>query len=381
MTRENLGTKGTPVAHVVVAPDKFKGSLTAHAAAAALAEGIGRVRPDLAVHQVPVADGGDGTVDAALAAGYTPVHASVQGPTGAPVAATIAVRDGVAVVEAAAACGLSLLPGGRFAPLTASSYGVGELLLAAVDAGCTSVVLGVGGTASTDGGFGMVQALGGRVTDSAGADITPGHLGEVAAVDLGTLDPRVRGLDVVLASDVDNPLLGPHGAAAIFGPQKGADQAQVRQLEAALATWSALLDPANTDTPGAGAAGGIGFAALAVLKATRKAGIGLLLDLIGFTDHLPGAALVITGEGSLDEQSLHGKAPIGVVDAATAAGVPTVVVAGRCQLDQQALTGAGISAAYALTDLEPDPARSVADAARLLATLAEQVARDWLVTA
>jgi glycerate kinase len=369
------------VAHVVVAPDKFKGSLTAQAAAAALAEGIARVRPGLAVHQVPVADGGDGTVDAALAAGYTPVHATVQGPTGEPVDATIAIRDGVAVVEAAAACGLSLLPGGRLAPLTASSHGVGELLLVAVDAGCASVVLGVGGTASTDGGAGLVQALGGRVLDASGADVAPGDLGTVATVDLTALDRKVTGLHVVLASDVDNPLLGPHGAAEVFGPQKGADAAQIRRLETALTAWAALVGPGDIDTPGAGAAGGIGFAALAVLKATRKAGIGLLLDLIGFADHLPGALLVITGEGSLDEQSLHGKAPIGVVDAARAAGVRTVVVAGRCELDQRALHDAGISAAYALRDLEPDPVRSMADAGPLLARLAERVARDWLVTA
>ena len=370
------------MAHVVVAPDKFKGSLTARAAAEALARGIGRVRPDLAVHQVPVADGGDGTVAAALAAGFTPLRTTVRGPTGQPVTATIAVRDGVAVVEAAAACGLALLPDGRPAPLTASSYGVGELLLAAVAEGCTTAVLGVGGTASTDGGAGLVQALGGTVLDTHGGPLPPGGgaLVDVAAVHLDTLDPRLAGLEVVLASDVDNPLLGPAGAAAVFGPQKGADEAQLRQLEAGLAAWSALVNPGFADTPGAGAAGGIGFAALAVLGATRRAGIGLLLDLIGFADHLPGAALVITGEGSLDEQSLHGKAPIGVVEAAGAAGVRSVAVAGRCQLDRQALADAGISAAYVLSDLEPDPALCMADADRLLERLAVRVAEDWLVS-
>jgi glycerate kinase len=381
-TRENLGTRGAPVAHVVVAPDKFKGSLTARAAAEALARGIARVRPDLAVHQVPVADGGDGTVAAALAAGFTPVRTTVSGPTGQPVTAVIAVRDGVAVVEAAAACGLALLPDGRPAPLTASSHGVGQLLMAAVAEGCTTVVLGVGGTASTDGGAGLVRALGGTVLDADGAPLPPGGgaLVGVASVHLDTLDPRLTGLDVVLATDVDNPLLGPAGAAAVFGPQKGADEAQVRRLEAGLAAWSALVAPAVADTPGAGAAGGIGFAALAVLGATRRPGIELLLDLIGFADHLPGAALVITGEGSLDEQSLRGKAPIGVVEAAAAAGVGSVAVAGRCLLDRRALADAGISAAYALSDLEPDPARSMADADRLLERLAVRVAEDWLVS-
>ncbi|HEY3750219.1 MAG TPA: glycerate kinase [Pseudonocardiaceae bacterium] len=365
------------MSHVVVAPDKFKGSLTAPAVAAAVARGIARVRPHLAVHQVPVADGGDGTVEAALAAGFTPLHAEVQGPTGLPVTATIAIRDGVAVVEAASACGLVLLPNGVPAPLTASSHGVGELLLAAAEAGCTTVVLGVGGTASTDGGAGLVTALGGRVLDAAGEPLPPGGgaLTSVAQVDLSGVSLK---LDVVLATDVDNPLLGPTGAAPVFGPQKGADAGQVDHLAAGLRTWADLLNPELADAPGAGAAGGIGFAALAVLGATRRSGIDLLLDLIGFADHLTDAALVITGEGSLDEQSLHGKAPIGVVQVAARAGVPSIAVAGRCLLDQQALADAGISAAYALADIEPDPARSIADAANLLEQLAMRVAEDWL---
>ncbi len=363
--------------HVVVAPDKFKGSLTAAAAAAALARGIGRVRPDLPVHQVPVADGGDGTVAAALAAGFRPVTATVAGPTGEPVTATIALRDDLAVVEAAAAGGLAQLPAG-LAPLTASSYGVGQLLRAAVDAGARTIVLGVGGSASTDGGAGMVQALGGRVLDGAGSPLPPGGaaLLDVATVDLTGLD--LHGANVILASDVDNPLLGPDGAAAVFGPQKGAGPGQVTLLDEALTVWSDHVDPALADAPGAGAAGGIGFAALAVLGATRRSGIELLLDLVGFADHLPGAALVITGEGSLDDQSLHGKAPIGVVGAAVHAGVRAVVVAGRYRLDHRTLASVGITAAYALTDIEPDPARCMADADRLLEELAVRVAQDWL---
>jgi glycerate kinase len=362
---------------VVVAPDKFKGSLTAQAAAAAIARGIVAVRPDLDVHQVPVADGGDGTVDAALAAGFTPLETTVHGPTGLPVTATIAIRAGVAVVEAASACGLVLLPDGVPAPLTASSYGVGELLLAAAEAGCTTVVLGVGGTASTDGGAGLITALGGRVLDAAGVPLPPGGGALTAAAEVDLSGVRL-GLDVVLATDVDNPLLGPTGAAPVFGPQKGADAAQVDHLAAGLRTWADLGNPALADAPGAGAAGGIGFAALAVLGATRQSGIDLLLDLIGFTDHLAGAVLVITGEGSLDEQSLHGKAPIGVVQAAARAGVASVAVAGRCLLGRDALTAAGISAAYALADIEPDPAMSIADAANLLERLAMRVAEDWL---
>ncbi len=373
-------TAEVTVPHVVVAPDKFKGSLTAPDVAAALARGLRKARPELAVHELPVADGGDGTVAAALAAGFVPLETTVQGPTGEPVTATIAVRDGVAVIEAAAACGLVLLPGGTPAPLTASSYGVGELLLVAVDAGCTSVVLGVGGVASTDGGAGLVQALGGLVVDAHSEPLPPGGgaLRRVTAVDLTTMDPRVAEVDIVLATDVDNPLLGPHGAAPVFGPQKGADPEQVELLAEALLTWADVVEPGLVDAPGAGAAGGIGFAALAVLGATRRSGIDLLLDLIGFTDHLAGATLVITGEGSLDEQSLRGKAPIGVGTRARAAGVPAVAVAGRNLLTEKDLADAGIAAAYALSDLEPDPARSMADAAPLLERLASRIAEDWL---
>lgn len=368
------------MSHVVVAPDKFKGSLTAAAAAAALARGIGRVRPELSVHQVPVADGGDGTVAAALAAGFTPLTTTVQGPTGRPVTATIAVRGDVAVVEAASACGLSLLPDGRFAPLTASSYGVGELLLAAVRAGCRTVMIGVGGTASTDGGAGLVTALGGRILDANGNSLLPGGgaLAATATVDLTGLEPALAGTEVILATDVDNPLVGVDGAAAVFAPQKGANPTQVDQLESGLRKWASVVGPDFVDLSGAGAAGGIGFSVLAVLGAVRRSGIDLLLDLIGFADQLTGAALVITGEGSLDRQSLHGKAPVGVVDMANRAGVRTVVVAGRCELDKDELAAAGIAAAYALTDIEPDPARCIAAADRLLAEVAVRVAEDWL---
>jgi len=363
--------------HVVAAPDKFKGSLTAAAAAAALARGIVQARPGIPVHQVPVADGGDGTVDAALAAGFQPVTATVQGPTGHTVKATIAVRDDVAVVEAASSGGLSQLPGGVLAPLTASSYGVGELLHIATESGATTIVLGVGGSASTDGGAGMLQALGAHLYDRAGNELPPGGaaLADLARADLTGLEQLGT---VILASDVDNRLLGLAGAAAVFGPQKGADLAEVALLDDALRIWSDHINPTMADAPGAGAAGGIGYAALAVLGATRQSGIDLLLDLIGFADHLPGASLVITGEGSLDEQSLHGKAPIGVVQAAQNAGIPAIAVAGRCQLDQATLRKAGIAAAYALTDIEPDPARSIANADRLLTELAATIAEAWL---
>jgi glycerate kinase len=369
---------------VVVAPDKFKGSLTAAQVAARVAAGLARAAPGTEVVQVPVADGGDGTLEAAVAAGYRRVPVRAEGPTGEPVETAYAERDGVAVVELADVSGLGRLPGGRPAARTASSYGTGQVIRAALDAGCTRVVLGIGGSAGTDGGAGLVEALGGRLAGPDGGEVGRGGaaLAAVGSLDLAGLHPALATAEVVVASDVDNPLLGPKGAAAVYGPQKGASPADVAELDAALARWAGAVRRATgrdeAATPGAGAAGGVGFAALAVLGATVAPGIDLVLDLVGFGDALPGAGLVITGEGSLDGQTLHGKAPAGVAAAARAAGVPVVAVAGRCLLSPDALEPAGIRAAYALTDLEPDPERCMAEAGPLLERLAERVAADWM---
>jgi glycerate kinase len=375
------------VAHVLLAPDKFKGSLTAAQVAAALARGIRRVRPGQKIRIVPVADGGDGTVAAALAAGFHRIDVSTTGPTGTPLTAAVAVRGETAVIETAAACGLSRLPDGVPAPLTATSAGIAALIRAAIDAGCGTIVLGLGGSACTDGGAGLIAGLGGHLRDGQGRPLPPGGgaLADLATVDLSTVDRRVRGLNLLLASDVDSPLLGPTGAAVVFGPQKGADPAQVALLERGLTNWAERIAAAKgklvdelAGQPGAGAAGGLGFAALALLGAHRRSGIELLLDLVGFPGQLTGARLVITGEGSLDEQSLHGKAPIGVLTAAGRAGVPVVAVAGRCALDERQLADAGFAAAYPLTDLEPDPERSMAEAAVLVERVGERIATEWL---
>jgi glycerate kinase len=377
------------MARVLVAPDKFKGSLTATAVAASVAAGLRHAVADLDVVQNPIADGGDGTLEAALDAGYERVPVRVTGPLGDPVDTAYAMRDGTAVVEMADACGLARMPPGRLAPLEASSTGLGEVVRAALDAGCERVVVGIGGSASTDGGAGMLGALGARFLDADGVDLPPGGraLARLDRVDLSRLHPGLARAEVLLASDVDNPLLGPRGAAAVYGPQKGATAADIEVLDAALARLSQVLGAATgagsrghpaATLPGAGAAGGVGFAALAVLGASARPGIELLLELTGFHDKLPGTALVITGEGSLDQQTLAGKAPAGVAAAARAHGVPVVAVAGRCLLDGAELADAGISAAYALTDLEPDPARCMAEAAPLLERLSERIAREWL---
>ncbi|WP_351222715.1 glycerate kinase [Streptomyces sp. NPDC002133] len=367
-------------ARVLVAADKFKGSLTAVQVAERVTAGLRRVVPGLPVETLPVADGGDGTVAAAIAAGFERREVRVTGPTGEPVTAAFALRDTTAVVEMAEASGLQHLPAGVFAPLTATTYGSGEVLSAALDAGARTIVFGVGGSATTDGGAGMLSALGAHFLDADGKPVGPGGgaLIDVATADLSGLDARLEDVDLVLASDVDNPLTGPKGAPAVFGPQKGASPEDVAALDAALAHYASVLGPEQAALPGAGAAGGIGYGALVVLGARFRPGIEVMLDILGFAPALSRATLIITGEGSLDEQTLHGKAPAGVAAAARAEGKEVVAVCGRLALPPEALGKAGIRRAYALLDLEPDPAVCMAQAGPLLERLAENIARDFL---
>lgn len=371
---------------MLVAADKFKGSLTAVQVAERVTAGLRRVIPELTVETLPVADGGDGTVAAAVAAGFERREVRVTGPLGEQVTAAFALRDTTAVVEMAEASGLQLLPAGVFAPLTATTYGSGELLRAALDAGATTVVFGVGGSATTDGGAGMLAALGARFLDASGAPVGPGGaaLADLATADLTGLDPRFASVDLILASDVDNPLTGPKGAPAVYGPQKGATPDDVRTLDAALAHFATVLEKAigpkaaeAAVAPGAGGAGGIGYGAL-ILGASFRPGIELMLEVLGFAPALERATLVITGEGSLDEQTLHGKAPAGVAAAARAAGKEVVAVCGRLALPPEALGTAGIRRAYALSALEPDPAKSMANAGPLLEEASANIARDFL---
>src|SRR5215470_13332368 len=377
------------MSHVVVAPDKFKGTLTAAQVAAHVAAGLGRARPGLKTIQVPVADGGDGTVDAAEAAGYRRVEIGVRGPTGKPVTASFALLEATAIVESAQACGLTRLPGGTLAPLTATSRGVGELILAAIRMRAKRIVLGLGGVACTDGGAGMVTALGARLLDASGTELPPGGaaLARLDHIEASRLrDLAGTGTEIIAATDVDNPLLGPRGAASVYAPQKGASAQDVIQLEEGLARWADVTERSfgfdKRNEPGAGAAGGLGFAALGFLGATTRPGIELMLDLLSFAGHLPGARLIITGEGALDTQTLHGKAPAGVAAAAAAAvpDVPVVAVAGVSSLTPGELRAAGIARAYALADIEPDITRCLEQPGPLLEQLAGHIARDWLGT-
>ncbi len=377
-----FGVREQQRGHVVIAPDKFKGSLTATEVAAHVAAGLARTSPGTPLVTVPVADGGDGTVDAAVACGFARMQASVSGPTGEPVTAAYAMRGDTAVIELAEASGLRRLPGGELAPLTASSHGTGELIAAAVAGGAKRIVLGLGGSACTDGGTGMATALGARFLDGDGRQLGPGgaELRRLASIEVAELGKLMAGVEVIIAGDVDSPLLGPNGAAAVFSPQKGATAGQVRTLENGLARLESIarrkFNTWRAKTPGAGAAGGVGFGAMVFLHAEVRPGISYLLDLLGFADTLDGARLVITGEGSLDRQTLAGKAPIGVARAAAKRGVPVVAVSGRRSLTGEQLRKARFQHAYALTDLEPDPARCMAEAGPLLERLAEVIGRE-----
>ncbi|HTU29482.1 MAG TPA: glycerate kinase [Solirubrobacteraceae bacterium] len=363
---------------VLLAPDKFKGTLSGAEVAASLAAGIRSRRPGTDVITVPVADGGDGFLDAFEAAGFQRVAVVASDAVGRP-APTWYVRHGrTAAVELAQVAGLAGLRG-TLAPLTATSRGLGELIAHALEAGCTRVLVGIGGSASTDGGLGLVQALGARVRDGSGAEAGPGGAGAASAttLDLAELHPGLAGAQIEIACDVDNPLTGSEGAAAVYGPQKGADPDQVSQLDAALAHWADLVAAAtghdHRDVPGAGAAGGVGFGAIALLGARLRPGAQLILEQLAFADALSKASLVVTGEGSLDEQTLRGKAPAAVAAAGRAAGVPVIAVAGRCLLDGPRLQAAGFEHVYTLLDEADTEQQALDEAAALLRRIGERL--------
>ena len=369
---------------VLLAPDKFKGTLTGAQVARHLAAGLRATLPDVESLTVPVADGGDGTLAAAEAAGFVRVPVTATGPTGMPWASAFGRRDREAVVELAEVSGLAQLPGGRLEPLTATSRGTGELIAAALDAGCRRLVVGIGGSACTDGGAGLLQGLGARIRRADGSEVGPGGtaLEDAVTLDLGGMHAALAEAEIVVACDVDNPLTGPRGAAAVYGPQKGATSADVERLDRALAHWADLGATAtgadHRDDAGAGAAGGVGFGLVAVLGARMRPGADLVFELTGLPDALARVDLVVTGEGSLDEQTLHGKAPAAVAALARSAGIPLVAVAGRVLLDEKRLAAAGVRAAYALVDEARTPDESFTAPGPLLERIGARIAREHL---
>lgn len=373
---------------IVIAPDSFKDSLSAQGVADAIALGWSAVWPDAQLVKCPMADGGEGTVESILAACEGQLRrTSVRGPLGTSVDAAWGwlPQSLTAIIEMAEASGLQLVARGQRDACVSSTYGTGELIRAALDAGAQRVILAIGGSATNDGGAGAMQALGVKLLDVQGQTLAPGGLAlaQLARIDLSELDPRLADVRFDIAADVNNPLCGPHGASAIFGPQKGASPQQVEQLDQALGHFAdqcaQVLKHDVRDEPGSGAAGGLGFAAKAFLGAQFKAGVEVVAELVGLSEAVKGADLVITGEGRFDAQTLRGKTPFGVARIARQHGVPVIVIAGTLGEGYQDLYEHGIDAAFALTSGPMTLEQACAEAPRLLAERASDIARVWRI--
>lgn len=359
---------------VLVAPDKFKGSLTARQVAAHLAAGLESV-PGVEAIQAPLADGGDGSVEAALAAGYIRIPLETIGPTGEPVHTSMAYNGETVIVEVASTCGISRLPAHRLRPLTSSSAGFGQAVRAALDLHPRRIILALGGSASTDGGLGMLVALGAVARDADGKRLegTGSDLARLASLDLSDL-ALIDGCDVLAAADVDAPLHGPTGAALVFAPQKGADPRDAQQLDQGLRRLASLADPNGQlwRAAGAGAAGGIGFAAL-LLGARTVSGADFFLDLLGFDARVRDCALVVTAEGRLDDTTLGGKLPSAV--AQRSAPRPVHVVTGRDVTSDPRAVRERFAAVHELSALTTSDTRQNPElTARLLASIGATIA-------
>jgi len=348
---------------IIVAPNSFKGSLSATQAAAAIARGVRQARPEAEVVEIPVADGGEGTAEALVSARKgTYRSADVEGPLGDPVRATYGLIDNGAtgVVELASASGLTLIPAEKRDPRKTSTFGFGQLLDAVRRQGVGQIIAGIGGSATNDGGAGIAQALGYRLLDANGHELPRGGaaLARLDRIDASGLDLSWGSISVLVASDVTNPLTGPRGASYVYGPQKGADDEAVRELDQALARLAEVIErdlkKKVADIPGAGAAGGAGAGLIAFLDARLVPGAALVIDASGFDDELPGARLVITGEGRVDAQTAYGKAPGEVAKRARAAGVPVLLLAGSKGSGWESLSSLGVDSIVTLAE-DGDP--------------------------
>jgi glycerate kinase len=361
---------------VLIAPDKFAGTLTAVEAAQAIADGWARRAPDDELDLAPMADGGPGFVDVLHASlGGDLLAVTVTGPYGAAVPGTVLLVGRTAYVESAQACGLHLTPEAERDPERATSRGVGELVAAAVDAGATTVVVGLGGSGTNDGGAGLLAALGATAAPADALGRGPSSLASLETVDLSQARTRVDGVDLVAATDVDNPLLGLIGATNVYGPQKGVAEDRKIAVDATLERLAAATDKKRALSPGAGAAGGLGYA-LMLLGGRREPGIGMVAAAVGLPERAARADLVVTGEGAFDFSSRSGKVPYGVAQVAADAVRPCIALAGRVLIGSREMRAVGVESAYAVADLVGEEA-SFADPAGTLAQLAERVARTW----
>ncbi|ELY2508017.1 glycerate kinase [Cronobacter sakazakii] len=376
----------TTLKKIVIAPDSFKESLSAMDVAKAIEAGFREIYPQAHYVCVPMADGGEGTVEAMVAAtGGQIITTPVTAPLGNKVDSFFGLLgDGeTAVVEMAAASGLHLVPTAQRDPRITTSYGTGELILAALERGVKAIIIGIGGSATNDGGAGMMQALGARFLDGEGRELAPGGaaLARLERLDLSTLDPRLAQVSVTAACDVDNPLCGEKGASAVFGPQKGATPEMVSELDTALRRFGDILEAATGKTivsaPGAGAAGGMGAALLGMLNAELRPGIEIVIESLGLAQAVRDADLVITGEGRLDSQSIHGKTPVGVARVAKQFQRPVVAIAGSLTPDYQIVHEHGIDAAFSVIDRIVTLQEALEDAARNLRVTARNVAVLW----
>jgi len=359
---------------IVIAPDSYKGSASSSDIATWIESGIHSVIPDCETIKIAIGDGGEGSLDAVLQAGFTAHSVEVSGPLGNPVSALIAIKGDTALIEMAQASGLSQLPGGAKDALNASSFGTGQLILAALEKGATKIILAIGGTATTDAGAGALVALGAKLLDASDKVIAPGGaaLNSCASIDTSGLDSRLAKISFTLASDVSNPLLGVNGAARVFSPQKGASPDQVEVLERSLSHFACLVGGKFASAPGAGAAGGFGFMAFAFLRAQATSGIDLILDLVDFDSHLVGADLVITGEGRFDSQSVQGKAPWGILQRAEKLSIPTYLLCGDADTHQ----GSRYKGIYTLTSIETNIDKCIANPAPLVTKVGVQIAQS-----
>jgi glycerate kinase len=371
---------------VVIAPQGFKGNLTALEVGQAVEKGIRKVVPDVQTVIKPMADGGEGTVQALVdALGGKMMATEVTDPLGGRVVAKWGLlKDKTAVIEMAAASGLPLVPREKRNPLHTTTYGTGELIKAALDQGARKLIIGIGGSATNDGGAGMLQALGARLADAKGKDLPFGGaaLSKLEHIDLCDMDPRLKDFEVVLACDVNNPLCGPCGASAVYGPQKGATPELVKQLDAALAHYADVvhrhLAVDLREVPGAGAAGGLGLGLMVFLKAQMIPGIDVVIEATRLVDVLKGADLVFTGEGRIDFQSVCGKVPTGVALSAKKFGIPVIALVGEMGKDYQLVFEQGIDAVLTIAPGPITLEESMKDAEKLVINAAENAMRLFM---
>ncbi len=373
----------------IIAPDKFKGCMSASEASACIEKGIKNVLPQAELLLFPLSDGGEGLVESLTGAeGNLIKKTTLTGPLGKPVEASFGIIDNgnTAVIEMAAASGLSLLTEEERNPSITTTYGTGELIRTALDQKCKKLIIGIGGSATNDGGAGMAQALGAELLDKAGQPLGFGgaELLRLDNINISGLDSRLRKVDILVASDVDNLLTGPHGAAYTYGPQKGASAAMVNELDQALKKYARIikrdlgLDVGNIQ--GSGAAGGLGAGFIAFLKAKLNSGIELVLDTLNLEQYLPNCNLLITGEGKLDAQSAHGKAPVGVARKAGSFQVPVIALAGSIEGNLDIFHREGISACFSIADGPLSLQESISRGPQLLETKTAELFRLWNLT-